>query len=103
MEVRILIDSVPVPFTLSNLYGGLAEGKGIASARITGLSLEFQVKDVLGLTKSGIKDVLLGLHEIASIEYRKSMWGANIVVHSKTLKSLADVPGAVNGELCLGV
>lgn len=100
----MLAESVSVPFTIPHLYGGLGEGSGIATAGRDGLSLEFETKDaVLGMMKSGVRDVTLALGDLVSVKLDKSWTNTKIVVRARSMKALADVPGSEGGEVTLYV
>src|SRR5690349_17283261 len=99
------MNTITVPFTIPNLSQGLLQQNidviGIVGASSAGLTLEFQVKGSLFGVKSGIKNADILLDEIASIQYKKSLWGANILIKTKSLQSLEDVPGHENGSITL--
>ena len=59
-------------FNVRNLLGGLAQGKGLATASPSELILEFLVEDsVLGLLKSRAKDLHIPQSEIDAIRLKR--------------------------------
>src|SRR6267142_521565 len=95
---------VTLPFRVTNLIGGLAEGKGLAKASPSQLILEFVVKDtVLYLFKSNVKEVSIPQSEIDAVRLKKGWFGGRVFIRVKSLKWLADLPGCDNGEVTLRV
>jgi hypothetical protein len=100
----MLTDSICLPFGLPEVYQGFAEGNGILRASQDGLILEFQVKDsLLGLLASDVKEVVVPIEEIASLELRKGWIRTRIIIRATSLKTLSDVTGNQGAEITLSV
>jgi hypothetical protein len=98
-----------VPFTLSELYGGLAACEGLLRDEGGYVALEFQIKDaVAGVIKSGVREVRIPVKELVSVTLTKgwlgtSWLGVKIVMQTARMESLKDVPGASQGRVELHI
>ena len=64
--------SVTVPFTVTDLFAGFAEGKGLAKATPSELTIEFMIKDsVVNVFKSGLKEIRIPQSEIDFVRYKQ--------------------------------
>src|SRR5262245_6985249 len=98
-----------VPFTLSELYGGLATCEGLLRDEGKEIALEFQVKDaVAGFIKSGVREVRVPLKDLVSVTLDKdwlctSWLGVKIQIQTARMELLKDVPGASQGRVELHI
>ena len=98
-----------VPFTLSELYGGLATCEGLLRDEGKEIALEFQIKDaVAGFIKSGVREVRVPLKDLVSVTLTKgwlgtSWLGVKIVIQTARMELLKDVPGASQGRIELHI
>ena len=93
-----------VPFKLPHLFSGFAEGKGLAKASPSELTLEFVVKEtVLDIFKTGIREIRIPQSEIASLALRQGWFKDKIHIRLKSLRWLAELPGGDTDELTLHV
>ena len=100
----MLTESMSVPFTFTDLYGGFAEGTGIARLDPAGLILEFEVKEALfGLLKSDVRQVMIPTTEMASIDLAKGWLRTKIIVRTNSLRTASEVPGSQGAEIVLCV
>ena len=98
-----------VPFSLDNVWGGFGEGEGLLHDEGTQLRLEFEIKDgVFGAIKSGLKQIVIPFDELVSVTLTKGWlgtgWlGVKILIQTRRMDALQDVPGASQGriELCI--
>ena len=98
------MDSTYVPFSFPDVYQGLAEGGGIATATTAGLTLEFQVKDALvGMIKSEIRKVAIPISELHSITLKQSWFRNRLLIKVRSMTTLAGVPGSDTGQVELRV
>ena len=96
--------SITLPFKVPDLFGGFAEGKGLAKASPSELVLEFVVKDtVLDLFKSGLREIRIPRSEVDAVRLKRGWFGAKVHIRLKSMKWLADLPGCDNGEVALHV
>src|SRR5579859_6085354 len=97
-------ESKTLPFKVPELFGGFAEGRGLAKADASELRLELVVRDsVVNLLKSGVKEVCIPRSEIDAVSLRRGWFGARVQIRVKSMKWLADLPGCDNGEVTLHV
>ena len=91
-----------LPFTLPEVYHGLAEGHGRLHVGEEGLRLEYRVKDaVLGLLKSRVREVFLSYGDIEEFEFRDGWLRRSFVIHVNTMQVASDFPGAEEGHIVL--
>jgi len=96
--------SITLPFKVPDLFGGFAEGKGVANARPSELTLELVVKEsVLGVFKSRVKEIRIPKSEVALIRFKRGWFGGRVFVRVKSMKCLADLPGCDSGQITLHV
>lgn len=81
-----------IPFKISGAHG-LSEVDGIAKFSPAGIVLEFEAK-ILGLMKTGVKEVRVALAEINDIKFKKGLWkfGAKIEIKLKSFTKLSEIP-----------
>src|SRR5437879_4809285 len=95
---------ITVPFKVPNLFGGFADGHGLAKATPEELALQFVVKEnLLDILKSGIKEIHIPQSEIDFIQHKTGWFGDKLRIRVKSMKLLADLPGCDNGEVTLHV
>src|SRR5438046_1695176 len=95
---------IVLPFTATNLFAGLAQRKGLATAGHSELTLEFVIKEKeLNVLKGGIKELRVPISEIDVIRLKQGWFGSKVQIRVKQMKWLADLPGCHNGELTLHV
>jgi hypothetical protein len=98
------VPSVRVPFSIPEVYGGLAQAYGMATVDETGLALEFEVKDgLIGALSSGVKEVRIPLAEIAAVVARTGPFGGKLVVETRSLAPASRVPKSKGGRIELKV
>jgi hypothetical protein len=79
-----------IPF---NAESGLWKANGIAKFSSAGIIFEFESK-LIGLVSNGVKESRLPFDEVLDIRFRKGLFkrGARIIIRSKTLTALKDLP-----------
>ncbi|GAB4422823.1 MAG: hypothetical protein OHK0039_39120 [Bacteroidia bacterium] len=93
-----------LPFTIENLYNGLAQVDGILLTSRDSITLEFQVKDsFIGRIKSGPKALHLPLKEIESVRFRKGWFDASFYIRVFRMAAIKDMPSSQSGEIRLKV
>lgn len=97
-----------VPFTVE-LYGGFGKCEGLLSDQGEHVTLEFQIADtVAGLLKTGVRQVMVPLKDLASVTLTKgwlgtSWLGMKIVLQAARMETLKDVPGMSQGRVELSI
>ncbi len=94
-----------VPFSIRQIYGGLAKAKGILRFDGKTVSMEFEVKDdVLGVIRSGVRNVDFPLEELVDVRLN-SAWlqGPEIILRTDRLDAVQGVPSSEHGRVRLRV
>lgn len=93
-----------IPFRIKNLNHGFSEATGLLHLENEKLVLEFETQDsVVGIVKSGLREVSIPFSEIDEIQYKSGFFGAKIEIIGKSMKVMEDVPGAKHGSAVLHV
>jgi hypothetical protein len=81
-----------IPFKISSEHG-FSEVNGIAKFSPAGIVLEFEAK-ILGLMKTGVKEVRVALVEINDIKFKKGVlkFGAKIEIRLKSFAKVSEIP-----------
>jgi hypothetical protein len=92
-----------VPFKIG-VYGGLAECHGLLRPEGDCLVLEYQVQDnMLHVFRGAAKAVRIPLADLESVQLRGKWLGRSVVIQSRSLLTLSNVPGSKQGRLELSV
>ena len=93
-----------LPFSISDVYEGLAKVEGTARCEEDVLILEFQTHDSLvGLLKSTVKTIHLPLHALAAIHFQQQLFTAVVTLRVHSMSLVQDLPGSRQGEVRLHV
>ena len=93
-----------VPFSIPDLYGGLATARGIARIEPEHLVLEFDIRDdLIGEFTSSINQARIPLTEIESLEVSRRLWWTTLAVRTRSMASIADVPGRTQEGVRLNI
>ena len=91
-----------LPFAVPNLFGGLAESKGLAKATASELAFEFVVKDnVLKVFKSAIREIRIPQSEIDLIRLERGWFRDKLRIRVRSIKWFSNLPGCHDGEVTL--
>lgn len=100
----MLYEPCHVPFTVSDLHHGFAEGHGFVHFDGVFLSLEFQVRDALvGFLKSGVKTLALAWEDVLSVEFQKGWFSSELVFRFTRMGVLKDLTNQAPTELRLAI
>ena len=92
------------PFTIPQIFGGLAEAEGVARLDQEFLVLEFRVRDnVFEVIKSTIATVRIPFQEIEMIEFQKGMFSGSLRFRLGNLKLAAEIPKSKATEATLRI
>lgn len=91
-----------IPFKIEGAHG-LSEIDGIGKFSSAGIVLEFEAK-ILGLIKTGVKEVRLPLAEILDVKFRKGFYKflAKIEIRLKSFAKLSELPNK-DGKIILKI
>lgn len=93
-----------VPFYITGVNGGLTEVDGLLKVENNTLVLEFQSADaIIGLVKSGVKEVSIPFDAIRRVELRKSWFSTKILISTKTMAAVKDIPGSKAAAVVLKI
>ena len=93
-----------LPFSISDVYEGLAEIEGTARCEDEVLILEFQTHDSLvGLLKSKVKTIHLPLHALAAVHFQQQLFTAFVTLRVHSMHLVQDTPGNRQGEVRLHI
>jgi hypothetical protein len=97
-------EELVLPFAIPHVYEGFAKAEGLARLRRDGLVLEFEVQDaIVGMARSGLKEVVIPLQEIDSVDVRQGWLRTTLVVRVKSLRIVEEVPNSRQGRILLRV
>lgn len=92
-----MIDEISIPFYCDNVYSGFAQTQGLISTDSNHIVIEFETKDaIIKLLSSGIKSVKIPYDALLSIELKKKFFSYYIVITTKSMKYVANIPGNEN-------
>lgn len=96
------VNFISIPFKIESEHG-LTSGDGIAKFSPAGIVLEFEMK-IIGLVKTGTKDVRLPLEEILAIRFKKGFFKyfAKIEIRMQSFLILNEVPNQ-DGKIILRI
>jgi hypothetical protein len=93
-----------VPFEITDINHGFQEAKGILKLARDGIAMEFEVQDSLvGIFKSGVKNLEISYADLESVEYKKGWFRAKIVLKGVSMRVFEDVPGTEHATCTLKV
>lgn len=93
-----------LPFSIPNVYEGLANARGIARVASSELILEFEVKDgLLGMFKSGVREVRIPFDDLADLELRKGWFSTRVCIRTRSMGAASQIPGSEGGRTLLHV
>jgi hypothetical protein len=91
-----------IPFSVPEVYEGLAETDGLARFDGTALWLEYQTKDaIVGLLKSGVKQVALRPTDLESVALKHRMFRSYLTLRARSLAAVEQLPGTRGPEIKL--
>ncbi|MDX1592488.1 MAG: hypothetical protein R3283_11015 [Balneolaceae bacterium] len=97
------MQSKPIPFHF-DVNHGFAEARGLLHIGQNELRFEFEVKDAIaGIIKSGVKEVVIPFDQIESLNYKKRLWGASVVITANSMKTFEEIPEAEQGRCKLKI
>lgn len=89
-----MIEEISIPFYNDDVYGGFAIQNGLIHVDSNFLTVEFETKDnVFKIVSSGLQIIKIPLNGIQSIEFKKGFFSSKIILSTKSLKYLANIPG----------
>ena len=96
------VNFISIPFKIETEHG-LTSGDGIAKFSSAGIVLEFEMK-IIGLVKTGAKDVRLPLEEILDVKFKKGFFKylTKIEIRMQSFLKLNEVPNQ-DGKIVLRI
>ena len=91
-----------LPFSIDDLYSGLARVDGLLRLKDDQLLIEFQKQDnLMGIFKGNSQSRTIPLRQIFKVELKSSWFGRSLLLRPTTLSAFQGIPGADEGELKL--
>jgi hypothetical protein len=91
-----------LPFSIDDLYGGLARVNGLLRVREGELLLEYQTQDnLVGVFKGRSGTTVIPIRDIYEVEVKSNWLGRAFILRPRSLSLLADMPGADESQLKL--
>lgn len=98
------MDMPSVPFTIDQVYQGLATLHGRARMTPAGLTLEFEVRDAfVGAVKSGVQQVDIGFDDLAGLDLQTGWVRTRLLIRTASMRAPAAVPGDHQRGILLSV
>ncbi|MBD2451308.1 hypothetical protein H6G76_30115 [Nostoc sp. FACHB-152] len=95
---------ITLPFVIPDIYAGFAEAQGIIRIEDNTLILEFVIRDSLvGLLKSGVKEIRIPISEIVSVTLNKGWFKISLIIRTQKLSSLGNLPKQEAGQIKLSL
>jgi hypothetical protein len=91
-----------VPFSIKRIHNGFSRLDGIVKASEIGLLLEYEVK-IFGLVKLQVRELMVPVAEIESVQLKKNWFTTRLVIHTKSLRTLCMMPGSKQAQVTLRV
>jgi hypothetical protein len=94
-----------VPFSIKEVYGGLAECRGMIRLEGKQLVIELETRDgFLGVFRSGVKTIAIPYSELESVTFRKGFFrGGKLCICARRMSTLAIIPGQREAEVELRI
>ena len=95
-----------VPFHYDELYGGLADCRGLIRIDGKDLCFEYQVKDgMVGVLKGPVKEIRIPIRDLSSVRLERRWFGlfVKLLIQANRLEPVQDIPGMCQGRLELGI
>jgi len=97
-------DHFAVPFSIEGVNSGFTVVNGLAKVEDQALKLEFQSADaIIGIVKSDLKTVSIPFSSIRKVDFKKGWFSSKLIIQTKSMSDLKDIPGAKSGFLELNV
>lgn len=93
-----------LPFKTDQAYHGFAEIQGLLHVERDHLLLEFEMKDsILGVLKSGAKELKISYLDLNQVEYQRSLFRSRLILKVNNMRVLSAFPGAKDGVIAMKI
>jgi len=100
----MLTSGYRLPFSVDNLYSGLARVEGLLSASKNDLTIEFQTQDnVLRVFKGRTGSLTLSYGDLYRVELKANWFRRKLIIRPNSLQSLGNMPGIEEGAISLSI
>ena len=90
-----------ISFKIEGAHGGFSVVNGMAKVSRAGIVLEFEAK-ILGMMKTGIKEVRVRLNEIEEARLKKRLFKSTLEIWLNNFKTLSEIPNK-DGRIILQI
>ena len=94
----MMATNITVPFTLSDLFGGFGDAKGLLHFSGDHVRIEFEA-NLLGIWDTGVRDIKVTLDDLIQVEFKKGWVYQYLTLRGKSLRTFENVPGSKQGVL----
>ena len=91
-----------VPYSISDNHRGFSEMRGVIGLEGDDVVIEMQVK-VLGMFKRPTQSFRFDMTDLEEIRHTRRVWGDTVVLRTRPMDLVADIPGSSDGALTLKV
>lgn len=89
-----MFEEISIPFYNDEVYAGFAVQNGLMHIDSNFLTIELETKDsVFKVVSSGLQTIKIPLNGIQSVELKKGFFSTKIILTTKSLKYLSNIPG----------
>lgn len=100
----MLSETTTLPFTIPDIFGGLAEAKGLLRVNDETLALEFAVKEsFFGLLTLNAHELDLPLRQLDSVDLRQGWFSHRLNLQFKSLRGLEHLPRSEGGRCQMAI
>ncbi|MCB9069811.1 MAG: hypothetical protein H6629_18690 [Calditrichae bacterium] len=93
-----------IAFKIPSVYSDLGEGDGVLHLENDQILIEYQIKDAfIGVLKSNIQKVIVPLVDIHDIVFQSKLIHSKLILSTKKMSTLANIPGSEKGEIKLNI
>ena len=91
-----------VNFKIPDLYGNLAEAKGLVQTHGDNVLIEYDVRDtIFGAAKSKIKELVIPISDLSSVHFDRKLWYTKLTLNGRRMKTFSSMPGNDGNGVCL--
>ena len=98
----MLSETIAIPFSISEAFGGFGTAEGILHYENDSLRLELEPK-LFGFIDNGIQERVIPLDEILQVEFKSGWTHRTLSIQAKSLKTFTGITGAKQGRLEVSV
>jgi hypothetical protein len=84
-----------VNFKIPDLYGSLAEVKGLVQTNDDQILIEYDVRDtIFGAAKSKVKELVIPASDLSSVQFDRKLLYTRLTLSGRRMKTFSSIPGS---------